>query len=682
MQQALRTGWRVRHMGIAAASLALVALLGGCASGPPSPRVSEAHQRSTAVVSPPKALHIEGVPAIPLSLQSQVAPSMRYDSAGLVGWHPTRRELLVSRRAANRNVSLVWRLASPQAQPELLVPSAEPITAAYYEPQASRYAVVVRARQGDEAFQLYRLDEPSQQMTLLTDPERRHQFGVWLHRQSALIYSSVPLDRSSSAHDRRLPTTRLMLLDPLRPQQQRLLAELPGTGWGVAAISPDDRQLALQRYISAQESHVVLMDLTSAQLRRVLPAETAQPAATHRPVAFTPDGSALWLLSDRAGEFTELMRLDLQTQQLQRVAPHWGWDVDSAQPSFDGRYLALRLNVDGRDELRVLEADTGREVRLPPMPVGSVTRALFHRQRPELAFSVNDATSPSRLYSLDLQDGRVYAWNTATETTPAPPATEQTIIRWRSFDARMISGILHKPGAAFSGRHPVLINIHGGPEAQAKPGFVGRTQYLIQALGMAVISPNVRGSSGFGKTFLALDNGRLREDAVRDIGALLDWIAQQPDLDPDRVVVSGGSYGGYMSLAVAVHYGQRIAGAINVVGISHFVSFLENTESYRRDLRRVEYGDERDPAMREFLHSISPLTHAHRITKPLFVIHGKNDPRVPYTEAEQIVREVRAQGTPVWYLRADNEGHGFARRENADYQFLATVMFLRQILKL
>ena len=195
-----------------------------------------------------------------------------------------------------------------------------------------------------------------------------------------------------------------------------------------------------------------------------------------------------------------------------------------------------------------------------------------------------------------------------------------------------------------------------------------------------MIRPNVRGSSGFGKTFLSLDDGIKREDSVKDIGALLDWIALQPGLDPSRVMVSGGSYGGYMSLAVATHYADRIAGAIDVVGISSFVSFLQNTESYRRDLRRVEYGDERDPAMRDFLLRISPLTNAARITKPLFVVQGRNDPRVPYTEAEQIVAKVRANGTRVWYLRAENEGHGFARKDNADFQFYATVMFLRETL--
>jgi dipeptidyl aminopeptidase/acylaminoacyl peptidase len=223
-----------------------------------------------------------------------------------------------------------------------------------------------------------------------------------------------------------------------------------------------------------------------------------------------------------------------------------------------------------------------------------------------------------------------------------------------------------------------MIQIHGGPEGQARPGFLGRWNYYIDELGIAIIEPNVRGSTGYGKTFVSLDNGMKREDSVRDIGALFDWIATQPDLDPKRVVVAGGSYGGYMSLAVAATYPERIAGAIDVVGIANFVTFLERTESYRRDLRRVEYGDERDPKMREFLTRISPVNNATKITRPLFVAHGRNDPRVPYTEAEQIVTTVRKNGTPVWYLLAANEGHGFGKKENADYYFYATIRFLQE----
>ncbi|HEU4621473.1 MAG TPA: prolyl oligopeptidase family serine peptidase, partial [Burkholderiaceae bacterium] len=239
---------------------------------------------------------------------------------------------------------------------------------------------------------------------------------------------------------------------------------------------------------------------------------------------------------------------------------------------------------------------------------------------------------------------------------------------------------LHLPPARFEGKRPVLVMIHGGPESQATVGFLGRGNHFLQELGIAIVEPNVRGSSGYGKTFLDLDNGYKREDSVKDIGALLDWLPSHPRLDGSRVVVMGGSYGGYMSLASAVHYSDRLRGAVDAVGISSFTTFLRNTESYRRDLRRVEYGDERDPAMREFLDRISPLNNAERIKVPLFVIQGRNDPRVPWTEAEQIVERVRKNDVPVWYLIADNEGHGFARKPNADFQFYATIRFLETTL--
>jgi dipeptidyl aminopeptidase/acylaminoacyl peptidase len=300
----------------------------------------------------------------------------------------------------------------------------------------------------------------------------------------------------------------------------------------------------------------------------------------------------------------------------------------------------------------------------------------------EVAFTVNSAQSPSQVFTLDVNGSLVQPWTRAY----APPGIEmdrfggQEIVRWTSFDGRQISGLLNRPPARFTGRRPVVIDIHGGPEGQSQLGFMGRYNYLINELGLVIISPNVRGSSGFGKTFLTLDDGVKREDSVKDIGALLDWIATQPELDASRVLVMGGSYGGYMSLAVSTHFADRIAGSIDEVGISNFVTFLQNTESYRRDLRRVEYGDERESAMREFLERISPLNNAKKITKPLFVIQGKNDPRVPYTEAEQIVAQVRANGTPVWYLRAENEGHGFARKENADFRFYAIVRFIESVL--
>ena len=661
--------------------LLLAALLAACSTVPPPP-----------AVPPPAALLLQGVPPVPQSMADAVARYTEFAGHALQDWHPTRREMLVSHRPPGGNTTQLYRVAGPLAEPEPLTDGPEPINQAWYEPRDGRSIVLSRGTGGDEVYQLYRLDLPSRQQTLLTDPDQRHSLDVWLHRSSQALVSSLPLDRTAAGGRRTEVATTLWLLDPARPGQRRVLAQLPGGGWQAGAVSPDDSQAALLHYVSATESEVWLLDLASGQRRRVLPAMPgtaghaaagAGPAA-HYPGPFSADGKTLAIISDAAGEFRALMALDLATGALRPAPTPLPWDVESVEPSADGALLALQINVDGRDELRLVDGRSLATLPLPALPPGSLHRLRFHPQRSELAFSLGSARGPGQIHTLDMASGRTEPW-TRPRLHPALDVanlTEQEIVRWASFDGRSISGLLNRPPARFTGRRPVLINIHGGPEAQAKIGFAGRNNHLLQDLGIAILQPNVRGSSGYGKTFVALDDGRLREDSVKDIGALLDWIGAQPDLDPARVVVAGGSYGGYMSLAVATTYPERIAGAIDVVGISNFVSFLENTESYRRDLRRVEYGDERDPAMREWMQRISPLANAARIRRPLLVVQGKNDPRVPVTEAEQIVARVRSNGTPVWYMRADNEGHGFARKENADYQFYATVVFLRQVLGL
>ena len=249
-------------------------------------------------------------------------------------------------------------------------------------------------------------------------------------------------------------------------------------------------------------------------------------------------------------------------------------------------------------------------------------------------------------------------------------------IVYKSFDAREIPAYVYLP--RHTKKAPVVISIHGGPESQTRPTFSPVVQFWVNVLGIAVIAPNVRGSTGYGKTYVALDDGVKREDAVKDIGALLDWIAAQPELDASRVAVHGGSYGGYMVLASLVHFGDRIRAGVDIVGIANWITFLEKTSPYRADLRRAEYGDERDPKMREFLLSISPATHADRIRSALLVAHGRKDPRVPFAEAELIVSKVRAQGRPVWTIYADNEGHGFARKDNRDYLTAATTLFFQE----
>ena len=660
----------MNHLRLALCALG-TALLAACAS-PPAP---------TAVVAPNANLVAQGIPPVPQSLADAIGRYNDFRGHAFSDWHPTQREMLVSHRKAGANTAQIFRVTKPLGDAEQLTDGIDPVTRASYEPRTGQYIVFERATGGNEVAQIYRLplNQPSAQPVLLTSPDERHAINSWLRKSGQLIYSSVPIDRTAQSGTRSKITTTFWLMDPTKPEGRRKLAELDGGGWFAGSPSPDERLISLTRYLSANESQIWMLDLASGVARQVAPAAGSQEAkATYTPAGWSPEGRWLWIASDRAGEFRELMKLDLASGNISRVSSHIPWDVSGVTLTEDGTRLAAQFNVDGRDELHFFDAATAKEVPAPAaLPNGNVGTAAFHHGRAELAFSVSNAQGPSQIYSLGT-DGKVEQWTRAAAALDTSGFTEQKIVRWKSFDGTTISGLLTAPPAKFSGKRPVLISIHGGPEAQASVGFLGRNAYFVQELGMAIIQPNVRGSSGYGKSFLAMDNGFKREDSVKDIGALLDWIATQPGLDASRVLVTGGSYGGYMTLAVATHYADRIAGSIDVVGISNFVTFLNNTESYRRDLRRVEYGDERDPAMRAHLEKISPLTNAAKIKKPLFVIQGKNDPRVPYTEAEQIVTTVRQGGTPVWYLRAENEGHGFQKKDNQDYQFYATVLFMQQ----
>jgi dipeptidyl aminopeptidase/acylaminoacyl peptidase len=665
-----------RPASLVAAACVAAALCVACAPLPTTPANAPSD-----VVAPNVNLVVQDIPPVPASIARAVARYNDFRGHRFVAWHPTRREMLVSHRRAGVDTTQIFRLAGPLAEPEPLTDGSEPVYKASYEPIAGTYIVFERSSGGNEAAQLYRLDLATRQTTRLTEPGERNDTQGWLHRSGQLLYLSVPLDRTAQGGRREDIHQTLWLIDPLQPQQRRRVAELPGGGWTADVVSWDDTTVALTQYISALRSEVWLLDLATGAKRQVLPV-AGEPVASHFAAVWKRDGSGFFFISDRGGEFRQLMFYRLGDGKVATVSRRIPWDIEDISLDASGRLLALRANVEGRNELRFFDPDTFDELPTPRLPEGSVLQADFHQRSPALAVTYESSAAPGTVGVIDPATGALQRW-----TTPyAPPGVDtaafgtQSIVRWKSFDGREISGLLSTPPARFVGRRPVLVDIHGGPEGQAQVRFAGRSNYFVEELGIAVIRPNVRGSSGFGKTFLSLDDGIKREDSVKDIGALLDWIATQPGLDPSRVMVSGGSYGGYMSLAVATHYADRIAGSIDVVGISNFVSFLRNTESYRRDLRRVEYGDERDPTMRDFLLRISPLTNAGRITKPLFVVQGKNDPRVPYTEAEQIVAKVRANGTRVWYLRAENEGHGFARKDNADFQFYATVLFMRETL--
>jgi len=358
------------------------------------------------------------------------------------------------------------------------------------------------------------------------------------------------------------------------------------------------------------------------------------------------------------------------------------WDVDEFDLSEDGKTLAFVTNEDGASKLYLLDTSSRKYHQVSGVPTGLIGGLQFHKNSHDLGFVLNSARSNSDVFSLDVRTGKIERW-TFSEAGGLNTSTfaEPHLIKWQTFDGKTLSGFLYRPDPKkFPGKRPVIVNIHGGPEGQSRPTFLGRNNYYINELGLAILYPNVRGSTGYGKTFLKLDNGFHRDDTYKDIGALLDWMKQNPDLDGDKIMITGGSYGGHMTYAVATFYSDKICCALPVVGITNLVSLLEHTEAYRRDLRRVEYGDERDPKMREYLEKIAPLNNSEKIRKPLFAVVGKNDPRVPWSESRQMLDKLKNSGTTTWFLMANDEGHGYSKKKNQDFQFYATIMFVRTFL--
>jgi dipeptidyl aminopeptidase/acylaminoacyl peptidase len=625
----------------------------------------------------------ENVPEIPAELIERLNRYQNTRGASFAGW--TKEGcLLISTRFAE--TAQAHRVCQPLGMREQLTFYPEPVAGITPSPaEAWREGFVfAKDKGGDEFSQLHWFDAQTRSITLLTDGKRTQNGGVALSRDGGLMaYTSTArngTDRDVWLRDTRTGTARTLVT--------------AGGSWSAMDFSPDGKRLLVMKYVSANESQPGEVDIASGKLE-LFPVDGGK--AAFGGFKFAPDGKAAYFISDepfegKASEFQTLRFHDPASGKLLQLSGDIPWDVEGLEIADDGKHLAFVSNEDGIGKLHVLSLPDHRPLPLPALPVGVIGGFGFSPDGKRLALSLNTATSPSDVHVIDLASGERTQW-TESEVggLDASKFIAPTLVRFPTFDQadggvsgkspRTIPAFYYRPAKApAGGKLPVVISIHGGPEGQALPTFNPGTQFMANELGIAVLVPNVRGSSGYGKTYLTLDNAEKREDSVKDIGALLDWIAQQPELDADRVGVTGGSYGGYMVLASLMHYGERIRAGVEIVGISHFGTFLNNTESYRRDLRRAEYGDERLPEMKAVFERISPLNNAGRITSPLFVAQGRNDPRVPYTEAEQIVKAVRGNGRPVWFLMYADEGHGFKKKTNSDYFGAATMRFWQEYL--
>jgi dipeptidyl aminopeptidase/acylaminoacyl peptidase len=610
----------------------------------------------------------ENVPPVPAALAERLQQYANTRAASMADWHPRDGSLLIATRFGE--AAQLHRVDRPLGTRRQLTFFDEPIGDGAYTADGGRL-IFIRDVGGSEDYQIFALDLASGRTTLLTDGTSRHSMPVLSPDRTRMAFASNR--RNGRDND-------IYVAELSAPDRAQLVYEATGS-WSPEAWSADGRRLALTQYISVSESRIVLLDLTSGTAREVKAA--GDPAALGTP-QFDRDGRRLFYTSDDGTEFAHLRVRDLATDEERVLSGDTPWDVTDVKISPDGATLAYVVNADGVDRLRLLDARSLKPLRGPNLPNGQVGRLDFSPDGTKLAFTLTTDTEPGDVYVYDLRPRTLTRW-TESEVGGLNPArfVAARTIRYPTFDTvdgapRQIPALVYMPQGR-PGPVPVIVQIHGGPEGQERAGFVAETQAFVAELGAAVIKPNVRGSTGYGKTYHQLDNAARREDSVKDIGALLGWIAAQPQFDAQRIAVYGGSYGGYMVLAAMVHYSDRLAGGIDVVGISNFITFLANTRGYRQDLRRAEYGDERDPAMRAVFERISPLNNVQRITKPLLIVQGLNDPRVPVSESEQMLAALKRNGTPVWYLMARDEGHGFRKKSNRAYQQQVTFMFLERL---
>ena len=614
---------------------------------------------------------LEDVPEIPADIRSALSRYQNTRSASVLDWTEDGESIYIRTRFAE--VNQIHRVDQPGGTRHQLSWFEEPVGQVTRRPGSDRLAFLMD-QGGNEFSQIFLFDPATGNARMISDGQSRN---------GALEFSSDGRYLAFQSTRRNGRSNDVWLFDLESDTDPELILESPdGSWWGPVAFSSDDRHLLIQQYVSNTDSRIHRLDLDSGELTRLAGSE--ERPTRNLAAGFAANDAGIFYITDAGSEFTQLAYLPLDERtEAMVITADIPWSVEGGELNHAGTAGVFSVNEGGISRLYRFDPNDGTYARIEGLPDGRIGGLSFSPDDQRLALVINNPRSPSDVHVLDWASGQLQRWTYSevggldTDRFAMPE-----LIHYPTFDEvddqpREIPAFVYRPQGA--GPHPVVIQIHGGPESQSRPGFSSTYPMWMDYLDVAVIRPNVRGSSGYGNQYLSLDNGFKREDSVRDIGALLDWIATQPDLDADRVAVYGGSYGGYMVLASAVHYSDRLKAAVDIVGISNFVTFLENTEDYRRDLRRPEYGDERDPEMRAHLEAISPLNHVDRINVPLFVVQGQNDPRVPVTEAEQIVAALRAQDTPVWYMNALNEGHGFRRKENRDLYNEAVVLFLNEL---
>ncbi len=616
-------------------------------------------------------LILEGIPEIPKTVSEKLTQYQNTREAKVIGWLDRGNSILISTRFGDS--AQLHRVSHPGGAREQVTFFNEPVFNAWVCPEDSRNSLVfLRDRGGNENYQLYYLKLDNGQYELVSDGESRNDHAVWNNQGNCVAYCSTR--RNNTDHD-------IYLCWPTQDRADECLLVREGY-WYPIQWSPDDKYILLGNFKSITESFLSILNIETGE---VTPLNLSDQQSSCKWGIWSKTSEGIFFTSDENSQFSHLIYLDRVSGNKRNLTKQIPWDVEDISLSPDGKLLAFSTNENGTCKLYLLNTESFDYQQVENIPLGRINGLKWHPDGQQLALTLNTPVSPSDVFVWHLTKKELVRW-TFSEVGGLNPDhfIMPDLIHYETFDevngeSRQIPAYYYQPKERTE-PYPVLIYIHGGPESQYRPDFLPVFQYYLLELGVAIVAPNVRGSLGYGKDFLTLDNGYKREDSVKDIGSLLDWIETRPELDRERIAVMGGSYGGYMVLASMTHFNHRLCCGIDIVGISNFVTFLKNTKSYRRDLRRVEYGDERDPKMRKHLERISPTSNAHKITKPMLIVQGLNDPRVPASEAEQMLKAIRGNGGEAWYLLAKDEGHGFRKKNNRDYFAKAVIIFLQQYL--
>ncbi|NND45426.1 MAG: S9 family peptidase [Xanthomonadales bacterium] len=622
-------------------------------------------------------LVLQGIPQIPPGLGKSLARFHDVRSSLFAGWTPDGGAVYVKTRSDG--VNQIHRVDRAGGSHRQITERREPIGEVARQPVGELIAYSMDVG-GSGYDQIYLLDPATGESRQLTHGQALNNRMAWDHQGRRLAYRSTR--RNGRSND-------IWIMDIEAPGEARLVFAAPdGAFWKPVDFSRHGEALLLQYYAGITDSRIYLLDLATDALR--LLAGSADQPTSNVATGFNHDDSGVLFVTNQRGEAAEIAELPLDPAgSVRYMQEAVTWDITEFRLSEDRRRGAFVTNEEGISRLYLFDPLTMAFERVRRLPVGVISSLEFSPAGRKLGMTLNTPRTPSDVFVLGLRPKplshkRLVRWTYGTASGldpdrfidpdlvhyPAPMITDTRTM--------LVPAFVYLPRGR--GPFPVIIYIHGGPEGQFRPSFNSTIQMWLDRLGVAVIAPNVRGSLGYGTHYLQMDDGRQREHSVMDIGALLDWIAAHDQFDADRVGVYGASYGGYMALASTVHFGDRISAAVARAGISNFVTYLENTQDYRRDLRRVEYGDERDPEMRAFLQSISPLNNVDRITTPLFIVQGENDPVVPASESAQMVNALRQRGLPVWYMNALNEGHSYEHKRNRDLFQQVTVMFFEEFL--